>query len=104
VRRRASRPHPSAAVDTGAIISDQPSGSIVTAPKVTTSMANTLVVSAGMSCGAISGLRSGSAFQALPILSGENVAYLLTTDLGTAYGAVWNASNGTWNASTVTFR
>jgi len=84
-------------------VSDQPAGTIITAPAVTSAASKPLVISGAMTCGAITGLRVPTSFQPLPILRGENVAYLLAAQPGT-YGAVWNSGNDPWNSSTVIFR
>jgi hypothetical protein len=96
-------PSGAAPLDTGAIISTQPDGPEIAAPVVTPSSPDALVISTAATCGAISAVKPGSPFTALAILDGENTAYYVAHALG-SYGAVWNYSGGSWDASTVAFR
>jgi hypothetical protein len=90
-------------LDTGAVSSNRPSSNVVTAPAVTPSTPSAVVISTATTCGTISTVRAGNPFTGLAVLSGESTAYLITAAAG-SYGAVWNASSGTWNASTVAFK
>jgi hypothetical protein len=89
--------------DTGAVANSQPAATILTAPAVTPSKPNAVVISTVCSCAAVTGLRAASPFTALNVHTGNTTAYFLTTSVG-SHGAVWNATNGTWNASTVAFK
>jgi hypothetical protein len=88
-------------LDVGAVTNNQ-TGNILDAPRVTPSVERALVISSTMSCGDATSLRTTS-FQALPLLSGQTAAWFVASTRG-AYGASWNATNDTWNATTVAFR
>jgi hypothetical protein len=90
-------------LEAGKVLSSQPTGTIITAPTVTTAASKPLVISGAMTCGEVTGLRAPSTFQPLAILNGETVAYLLANQPGT-YGAVWNSTSDMWNSSTVVFK
>jgi hypothetical protein len=90
-------------LDTGAAASSQPATTVITAPTVTPSVPNAVVLSVAASCGAISGLAAGSPFHALATKNGEDAAYYVASQTG-AYGAVWSTSGGTWNGSTAAFK
>jgi hypothetical protein len=62
-----------------------------------------VIVSTACTSGEISNVRSASPFTGLEVQTGESTAYLIADALG-SYGAVWSASSGTWNASTVAFK
>ncbi len=91
------------ALDTGATANSQPTGATIAAPVVSPSVANALIVSVATSCGTISAVHAGNPFVGLPIVNGEDTAYYVAPNKS-SYGAVWDYSGGTWNASTVAFR
>jgi hypothetical protein len=75
----------------------------VTAPTVTPSVPNALVVSTVDHCDAIAG--NTGPFTALGIEAGEATAFLITTTNAAAVGAAWNAeSKDTFNSSTASFK
>jgi hypothetical protein len=90
-------------LDTGAVANSQPATTVITAPTVTPSAPNAVVLSVAASCGAISAVAAGSPFHALATKNGEDAAYFVASKIG-AYGAVWTSSRGTWNGSTAAFK
>lgn len=92
-----------APLDKVAVANAQPASNLLSAPKVSPSAPIALVVSLGTDCADISGLQSGNPFTDLPPQNGETLAYYFSVALG-SYGAVWVQSNGTWNASTASFK
>jgi hypothetical protein len=94
---------PTDPLDRGAATNDGPDASLVVAPPVTPSVANAVIVSVAMSGGAIVSLDARSPFVALPVLHGNSAAYYVAQTLGT-YGAVWESTPASWNASTVCFK
>jgi hypothetical protein len=89
----------SAPLGDGAQKSTQPTGTLISAPAVTTT-GPSLVVSVAGTCGQVNGIQPP--FTNLPPHNGHGAAYVIATSAG-SYGAVWTYSGGTWNASTAAF-
>jgi len=89
--------------DVGATISNQPDTSPIVAPPVTPSSPRALVFSVAVTAAAITGIQTDPPFIALPIVDGNDAAFMVTTTTG-SYGASWTSSAGSWCASTAAFK
>jgi hypothetical protein len=92
-----------APLEGGAVATNPASVTTVTAPSVATSAQHSVVISTACACDAITSIKAGTPFLALPILVGENTAYYIASQPG-SYGAVWTSTPGSFNASTVIFK